>query len=307
MELRNNLADFRKKGGYNQADLGGLVGVSRQTISLIERGDYNPSVTVALTIAMVLGVDINEIFSLEESDEEKKETFLTSVLYMVGLGLVVGFGVGFIFNKLNIGGLIEVLSRFLSQNILVLTIGICSIFAVLGLHFYIKAKKEVEDGLREDGFIETKYIDYANAMRDAGLFSLLSLIIIIYNEMKKSSNPLKNTLIILVILFVFTAINSILSYLTYKLVRKIEPERKTEIFDFFFDSKFMAESDERDKLKYYKKGYLSYKRMLMCQFVMIIILFCSALYENISPIIALIVLIPCLVGVFTNGFAGEKS
>ncbi|MBZ2386121.1 DUF3169 family protein [Anaerococcus murdochii] len=239
--------------------------------------------------------------------KKNKKTFLTSVLYMVGLGLVVGFGVGFIFNKLNIGGLIEVLSRFLSQNILVLTIGLCSIFAVLGLHFYIKAKKEVEDGLREDGFIETKYIDYANAMRDAGLFSLLSLIIIIYNEMKKSSNPLKNTLIILVILFVFTAINSILSYLTYKLVRKIEPERKTEIFDFFFDSKFMAESDERDKLKYYKKGYLSYKRMLMCQFVMIIILFCSALYENISPIIALIVLIPCLVGVFTNGFAGEKS
>ncbi|MEQ0489171.1 DUF3169 family protein [Anaerococcus murdochii] len=239
--------------------------------------------------------------------KKNKKTFLTSVLYMAGLGLVVGFGVGFIFNKLNIGGLIEVLSRFLSQNILVLTIGLCSIFAVLGLHFYIKAKKEVEDGLREDGFIETKYIDYANAMRDAGLFSLLSLIIIIYNEMKKSSNPLKNTLIILVILFVFTAINSILSYLTYKLVRKIEPERKTEIFDFFFDSKFMAESDERDKLKYYKKGYLSYKRMLMCQFVMIIILFCSALYENISPIIALIVLIPCLVGVFTNGFAGEKS
>ncbi len=239
--------------------------------------------------------------------KKNKKTFLTSVLYMAGLGLVVGFGVGFIFNKLNIGGLIEVLSRFLSQNILVLTIGLCSIFAVLGLHFYIKAKKEVEDGLREDGFIETKYIDYANAMRDAGLFSLLSLIIIIYNEMKKSSNPLKNTLIILVILFVFTAINSILSYLTYKLVRKIEPERKTEIFDFFFDSKFMAESDERDKLKYYKKGYLSYKRMLMCQFVMIIILFCSALYENISPIIALIVLIPCLVGVFTNGFAGEKN
>lgn len=239
--------------------------------------------------------------------KKNKKTFLTSVLYMAGLGLVVGFGVGFIFNKLNIGGLIEVLSRFLSQNILVLTIGLCSIFAVLGLHFYIKAKKEVEDGLREDGFIETKYIDYANAMRDAGLFSLLSLIIIIYNEMKKSSNPLKNTLIILVILFVFTAINSILSYLTYKLVRKIEPERKTDIFDFFFDSKFMAESDERDKLKYYKKGYLSYKRMLMCQFVMIIILFCSALYENISPIIALIVLIPCLVGVFTNGFAGEKS
>ena len=67
MELVNNLADFRKKSGFNQAELGKLVGVSRQTISLIERGDYNPSVTVALTIAKVLGVDINEIFRLEES------------------------------------------------------------------------------------------------------------------------------------------------------------------------------------------------------------------------------------------------
>lgn len=239
--------------------------------------------------------------------KNNNKTILSSVIVMTVFGLLVGFGAGFIFDKINVGGLVEVLNSFLSQNILVLTIGLCSIFAVFGLYFYIKAKKEVEDGLREDGFIETKYIDYANAMRDAGLFSLLSLIIIIYNEMKKSSNPLKNTLIILVILCVFTTINSILSYLTYKLVKKIEPERKTEIFDFFFDSKFMAESDERDKLKYYKKGYLAYKRMLISQFVIIIILFCSALYENISPIIALAVLIPCLVGIFTNGFVGEKS
>ena len=239
--------------------------------------------------------------------KKNKKTILASVLYMVGLGLLVGFGLGFIFDKLNIGGLIEVLSSFLGKNALALIIGLCSLFAVLGLYFYLKAKKEVEEGLREDGFIETKYIDYANAMREAGLFTLLSLIIIIYNEMKKSSNSLKNTLIILVILFVFTAINSIISYLSYKLVRKIEPERKTEVFDFFFESKFMAESDERDKLKYYKKGYLAFKRMIMCQLVIIIILFCSALYEDISPIIALIVLIPTLIGILTNGFAGEKS
>lgn len=71
MELVNNLADFRKKSGFNQAELGKLVGVSRQTISLIERGDYNPSVTVALTIAKVLGVDINEIFRLEVANDKE--------------------------------------------------------------------------------------------------------------------------------------------------------------------------------------------------------------------------------------------
>ena len=69
----------------------------------------------------------------------------------------------------------------------------------------------------------------------------------------------------------------------------------------------MAESDERDQLKYYKKGYLAFKRMIICLLVIIIILFCSALYEDISPVIALIVLIPALVGILTNGFAGERS
>ena len=122
--------------------------------------------------------------------KKNNKTFLASIFCLAGFGLVVGFGSGFIFNKLNIGRLIEVLSIFLSNNALALTIGLCTLFAGLGLYFYMRAKKEVEKGLREDGFIETKYIDYANAMRDAGLFTLLSLIIIIYNEMKKSSDPL---------------------------------------------------------------------------------------------------------------------
>lgn len=235
-----------------------------------------------------------------------KKSPLARVLGLAVLGLIVGFTSSFIFRKYNVGGFIEIVNRFLSDNALTLIIGLCSLFAGIGLYFYMKAKKEVVNGLRTDGYIETKYIDYANSMRDAGLFTLLSFIIIVYNEMKESSDPVKNSLVILVILLVFTGLNSILSYLTYKLIRKIEPEREANIFDFFFESKFMAESDERDKLKYYKKGYLGYKRMIMSQLVLIIILLLAALYEKVSPIIALIVLIPSLIGVFTAGFAGEK-
>ena len=54
MSLKNNLKEFRSKKNLNQQDLGSLVGVSRQTISLIERGDYNPSITVCLKLAKVL-------------------------------------------------------------------------------------------------------------------------------------------------------------------------------------------------------------------------------------------------------------
>lgn len=52
--------------------MGRLCGVSRQTISLIERGDYSPSVTLALTIAKVCGVTVEEIFYLQEETEHEK-------------------------------------------------------------------------------------------------------------------------------------------------------------------------------------------------------------------------------------------
>lgn len=69
LKLVNNLSKLRKEKGINQTDLGRMVGVSRQTISLIERGDYNPSVMVALSLAKVFDVSVEDIFTLEEEDE----------------------------------------------------------------------------------------------------------------------------------------------------------------------------------------------------------------------------------------------
>lgn len=69
LKLVNNLSVLRKEKGINQTDLGDMVGVSRQTISLIERGDYNPSVMVALSLAKVFDVSVADIFTLEEDDE----------------------------------------------------------------------------------------------------------------------------------------------------------------------------------------------------------------------------------------------
>lgn len=71
MSLKNNLKDYRSKLGVNQQEFGRLVGVSRQTISLIERGDYSPSVALALKIAKICGVTVEDIFIWEEEDEER--------------------------------------------------------------------------------------------------------------------------------------------------------------------------------------------------------------------------------------------
>lgn len=68
MPLKNRLKEYRAKINVNQTEMGKLVGVSRQTISQIERGDYSPSVTLALKIAKILNVSVEDIFSYEEDD-----------------------------------------------------------------------------------------------------------------------------------------------------------------------------------------------------------------------------------------------
>lgn len=68
MPLYNRLKEHRAKLGVNQAELGNLAGVSRQTISLIERGDYSPSVTLALKLARILSVTVEDIFAYEEEE-----------------------------------------------------------------------------------------------------------------------------------------------------------------------------------------------------------------------------------------------
>ena len=68
MPLYNHLKEHRARIGVNQQELGALVGASRQTISLIERGDYSPSITLALKIARVFGVPVEEVFSYEEDE-----------------------------------------------------------------------------------------------------------------------------------------------------------------------------------------------------------------------------------------------
>ena len=70
MPLYNNLKEYRARIGVNQTRMGELAGVSRQTISQIERGDYSPSVTLALKIAKICNAKVEAIFRYEEEVSE---------------------------------------------------------------------------------------------------------------------------------------------------------------------------------------------------------------------------------------------
>jgi putative transcriptional regulator len=68
--MKNSIKVERAKKNITQAKLAELVQVSRQTINAIELGKYNLSTILALKIAHVFDLSVNEIFELEESDWE---------------------------------------------------------------------------------------------------------------------------------------------------------------------------------------------------------------------------------------------
>lgn len=72
MILKNRLKEHRAALNVNQQEMGRLCGVSRQTISLIERGDYSPSIVLAMKLADVCGVKVEDIFYLQEENDNEK-------------------------------------------------------------------------------------------------------------------------------------------------------------------------------------------------------------------------------------------
>ncbi|MFD1128601.1 helix-turn-helix transcriptional regulator [Paenibacillus provencensis] len=64
--LKNRVREMRARHKLSQQDLAKKIGATRQTIGLIEKGDYSPSVILALKIADSFGVTVEEVFYLEE-------------------------------------------------------------------------------------------------------------------------------------------------------------------------------------------------------------------------------------------------
>ena len=61
--------ELRARDGLNQSELCKLAGVSRQSISLLEQGEYTPSVIIAITIAQIFQEPVENVFSLVEEEE----------------------------------------------------------------------------------------------------------------------------------------------------------------------------------------------------------------------------------------------
>ena len=66
--MNNRIEAIRKERGIRQEDFARSLGVSRQTISSLETGRYNPSILLAYKIAKYFDLTIEEVFIFEEVD-----------------------------------------------------------------------------------------------------------------------------------------------------------------------------------------------------------------------------------------------
>ena len=64
--MKNTLRVLRAERRWSQAELADRLGVSRQTINVIENGRYNPSLGLALKLGRLFGKHVEEIFEEEE-------------------------------------------------------------------------------------------------------------------------------------------------------------------------------------------------------------------------------------------------
>lgn len=63
-QIKNNVSQLRLQSGVTQEELATKVGVSRQTIIALEKGNYTPSILLALKIASFFKVPVENIFSI---------------------------------------------------------------------------------------------------------------------------------------------------------------------------------------------------------------------------------------------------
>ena len=64
--MKNRLEEIRKQRGIKQEELADAMGVSRQTISSLENGRYNPSVILAIKLARYFQMNVEDLFLYQE-------------------------------------------------------------------------------------------------------------------------------------------------------------------------------------------------------------------------------------------------
>lgn len=70
MRISNRIRELRARYQWTQQDLASKVGVTRQTIAALEKGDYIPSLLLAMNICLEFQMTVEEVFRLKGEDQQ---------------------------------------------------------------------------------------------------------------------------------------------------------------------------------------------------------------------------------------------
>lgn len=218
------------------------------------------------------------------------------VMLLIG-GLLVGAFSGWILENVALSDLGEVIKFFLIKNVykIVLTVIIMSILIAFDL--YKKSKVEIEKGLQGEDPIQTKYTNYSLMVRDISMFLIFGLASMWAMAIEKSWLNLRESVILIGALIAYIILISVIFQKNYELIKKVEPNRKADTLDFKFNKKFIEESDEMTKARYYKKGYKGYRAIILTNFIMLVVLSGLANHLDVGIIAPIFIAISSVIGI----------
>ena len=89
--IKTRIKEFREEKSLTQKEFADIIGVSRQTIYFLEKGDYNPSLTLSFKIAELLDKPLNQIFYLESLIKIKIESLSLKELKKIASNLNIKY------------------------------------------------------------------------------------------------------------------------------------------------------------------------------------------------------------------------
>ena len=258
MPLYNRLKEYRAKIKVNQTEMGNLVGVSRQTISQIERGDYSPSVTLALKIAKVLNVSVEEI---KKEDKKAFKGFAIMMVISAMIGAVIGGG--FKYLQENLG---DNLSEFLVNRLMMITpyasLVLSILVIIVSVVIYKNSRKNLKLWNQSDE--QEEMIDnIEEKLSYVLLFTSVNLILGFFffgAGMALLSEDSYTKVILFLVGFIVCVVSTILiQNKVVNLEKEINPFLNGSVYDFKFSQKWLDSCDEAIKLNVYKSSFKAYK------------------------------------------------
>lgn len=222
------------------------------------------------------------------------------VMLIIG-GLIVGALSGWIFENIALNDLGEAIKFFLMKNVFAIALTVIVTSILIAFAFYKKSKREIEKGLQGEDPIPVKYTNYSLMVRDISIFLIFALASMWAMSMGVYSNEawinLRESVILIGALVAYIILISVIFQKNYELIKKVEPNRKADTLDFRFNKKFIEESDEMSKARYYKKGYKGYRAIILTNFIMLVVLSGLAHHLDVGIIAPIFIAISSIIGI----------